>query len=102
MIAVGEDQTKSHLALIHHFVQRCLAVNRNGNDHLDGIAIVGMIVAMFENMHGRLDSDVPQLLSFVLDELQHQATLSDPSKQFGSMLRQAIAMALAYDARLVF
>jgi len=80
MMKVGEGQEKTHLGLIYHFIQRCLAVTRNGKDYLDGIAVVSVIVAMFENMHNLLDNDLPQLLTFLVDELAHQDTLSDPSK----------------------
>lgn len=52
MMCVGESQEKSHLQLIYHFIRRCLKVTRNGKDYLDGIAVVSVIVAMFENMLG--------------------------------------------------
>jgi len=75
MMKVGEGQEKSHLALTYHFISRCLSVNRNSKDCLDGVAIVSLIVAIFENMQGRLDQDLPQLLSFLIDELSHQVAV---------------------------
>lgn len=55
MMAVGQDQDKTHLQLIYHFLVRCLAVNRNSSGFVDGVAIMGVIVAMLENMQGKLD-----------------------------------------------
>lgn len=69
MLKLGEDQTKSHLHLTFHFIVRCLAVNRNGEGHLDGVTIMGFIVALLENLSGKLDQDLPQILTFLLDEL---------------------------------
>ena len=102
MMKVGEGQTKTHLGLIHHFIKRCLHVTRNGNDFLDGIAVMSVVVAMFENMHNLLDNDLPQLLTYLLEELNHQATLSDPSKQYQSMILQCISMAFTYHSVLIF
>lgn len=102
MMKIGEGQTKSHLALIYNFIHRCLELNRNGIDDADGIAIVNIIVAMFENMHGKLDNDLPQLLTFLLDELNHKHTLSYPSKPYELVLLQAISMSFTYNSRLVF
>mmetsp|Transcript_7597 Transcript_7597/g.12766 ORF Transcript_7597/g.12766 Transcript_7597/m.12766 type:complete len:328 (-) Transcript_7597:970-1953(-) len=59
MLRVGEDQEKSFLHLTYHFLTRCLKVNRNSSDMMDGIAVVGVIISLFEDMHGRLDQDFP-------------------------------------------
>jgi len=70
MFKIGEGQTKSHLHLTFHFIVRCLAVNRNGEGHLDGVTIMGFIVALLENLSGKLNNDLPQILTFLLDELK--------------------------------
>lgn len=70
MLKVPEGETKSHLQLTFHFIVRCLAVNRNGEGHLDGVTIMGFIVALLENMSGKLNQELPQILTFLLDELK--------------------------------
>jgi len=51
MMTVGQEQDKTHLQLTFHFLVRCLAVNRNsGGGFVDGVAIMGLIVAILENM----------------------------------------------------
>ena len=46
----GPGQDKSYLQLTYHFIKRCLQVNRNGDHYLDGIAVMGLIIAILENM----------------------------------------------------
>lgn len=79
-------------------------MNREKNDNHDGIALISIIVSMFENMHGRLENELPLLVSLLLDQLNHQQTLPEEDRQdpFTSMLLQAIAMSFAYNSRLVF
>lgn len=102
MLKVPEGETKSHLQLTFHFIVRCLAVNRNGEGHLDGVTIMGFIVALLENMAGKLNQELPQILTFLLDELKFCQTKQHPPKQYTSMILQAIAMTFAYDPVLTF
>jgi hypothetical protein len=51
MLTVGEGQDKNYLRLTYHFLKRCLEVNRNsGGAYIDGVSIMGLMVAIFENM----------------------------------------------------
>jgi hypothetical protein len=86
MMRVGVDQEKSHLQLTYHFLVRCLKVNRNGSGFVDGVAIMGLIVAILENMQGKLDQDLPQILSFLTDELQFLSSIKTEAKNFKSMI----------------
>lgn len=61
-----------------------------------------MIVALLENMHGKIDESIPQLLSVLSQELDIQRLLDSPSKQYKSLVLQALSMAFAYDPVLVF
>lgn len=101
MVEVGEGQKESYLALLYQSLQRCLEVNRkNEYDLMDGISIVSVILALFENMQGKLDEDLPLLLGFLINEIRSLETLKRPSKRFQSMLLQAISMSFAYNAQL--
>jgi len=44
--------------MIYPFIHRSLTINRNGVDMYDGIAVVTLIVSLFENMSGKLDSGI--------------------------------------------
>ena len=44
-------------------------MNRNGEHYLDGIAVMGLVIAILENMQGKIDGEFPHLMKFVLDEL---------------------------------
>ena len=87
MMAVGEGQEKTHLALTHHFIRRCLSVNRqSAGDFFDGIAVVSLIIAMLENMQGRLEQDFPHLLVFLWDELEFIQKEKPNNKLYKSMI----------------
>jgi len=68
------------MALTHDFMKGVLEVSRDPKIKLEGVAIIDLIIAMFENMPGAIDNDVSALLSYVIDELFHQQTLEEPSK----------------------
>ena len=87
MLVIGEEQEKNYLQLTYHFLKRCLEVNRNsGGAYLDGVSIMGLIVAIFENMQGRIDADIPTLLNFLIAELEFLATVSAKALKFKSMI----------------
>jgi len=69
MLSIGEGQTKTYLALTHHFIHRCLQITRKLNDSDSGTAVLSLIISLFENMHGRLDNDLPNLLKLLGSEL---------------------------------
>ena len=66
MLNVQEGQEKSNLALIYHFVSRCLAVNRNSSDGVDGVAIINLLIAVLENMQGKVDSDLKDIINILV------------------------------------
>lgn len=54
-------------------------------------------------MPGKLDENIPQLVSIILDELTHQLSQNPaPYKALPSMLLQALSMSLTYNSQLVF
>jgi len=55
--------------LIYHFVSKCLAVNRNSSDGLDGVAIMNLLIAILENMQGKVDGDLPQIIGVITAEI---------------------------------
>ena len=55
MLKVLDNQTKTNLALLIHSIKKCLEVNRTEYEWIDGIALVSLIIALFENLHGKID-----------------------------------------------
>jgi hypothetical protein len=57
-------------------------------------------------MQGKIDQELPQLLTFLSQEVIHQRQLKDESQEHSvpylSLLLQAFAMALAYNSQIVF
>lgn len=53
-------------------------------------------------MPGKLDEDLPQMLVFLADELNHLYIAMDCWKAYQSMVLQGFAMAFAYNSNLVF
>ena len=57
------------MSLTINFARKCFAINRNSDDYLDGVVVLGVIISMFENMHGKLDKDLDKILELIMDEL---------------------------------
>ena len=103
IISVGEGQTKTHLQLTYHFINRCLTVNRSSSDGCDGVAVVGLIIAILENMQGKIDADLPHIIGILVAELQHENEQGKKSKKnYMSMILQAFSMCFAYNSLLTF
>ena len=58
------------MALIYHFVSRCLHVNRNSSDGVDGISIINLIIAILENMQGKIDNDLKDIINILIQEME--------------------------------
>jgi len=71
MMRASPEGGRSNMALTHDFIKGCLEVSRDPNIKLDGVAIIDLILAMFENMPGVIDNDVSALLGYIVDELAH-------------------------------
>jgi hypothetical protein len=69
MLCVQEGQEKTRFQLLSHFITRCLHVSRNSSDALDGVAIMNLIIAILENMRGRIDQDLASILGVITAEL---------------------------------
>ena len=45
MLTIGEGQTKTYLALTHHFIRRALQITHKLNDEISGIAVLSLIIS---------------------------------------------------------
>lgn len=69
MLTVGQDQTMTHLDLTMLFIKRILQINRNGSDMCDGVSCMNLIVSILENMIGKIDHKIPEIISYLAQEL---------------------------------
>jgi hypothetical protein len=102
MLSVGEEQTKNHLELIFHFLRRCLSVNRNSSSSLDGVSIMSVVIAIFEDMQGLIDNYFDLLMAIVVEELLYFSGKKKIHKNMVAICLQAVAMAIAYNSQLAF
>lgn len=63
---------------------------------------MGLLVAIFENMQGKIDADIPTLLNYIVSELEFLNSVSAKALKFKSMILQALAMCFSYNAALTF
>ena len=94
---------KTHLVQILDFVRKALEDSHSSNEEHAGVATLGILVAIFENMFGVIGAHLPELLNILFQELNHQHYYLDSATvPFMSMLLQAISMAFACCPGLAF
>lgn len=92
-MSVGEGQTVSYLELTFQFLRKVLVVNSAGQHKLDGIVAMKVVISIFDNLPGLIDSALPHLIGMLLAE--HKVAIekqSTPSK-YTSMILQALTSA---------
>jgi hypothetical protein len=58
----GEGQTATYIELTFNFINRVLAINKNSDHKLDGIVAMKILIAMLENLSGKIDQALPVIL----------------------------------------
>ena len=94
------------LPLTIKFVSKCLKINRETyEDQECFMALIALIIAIFENMHRPLSHDLPQILRILVDELDlvsKQKKVTEHTRPTKSILLQAISMAFTYNSQQAF
>ena len=80
-------------------MERALHINRNSQSKIDGIVIMKVLIAMLENLKGRIDEAIPYILKICVTEL---TTQDKCPKNFTSMVMQVVSMSFWYNSSLVF
>ena len=96
-LTVGEGQSQTYIALTFKFIECALKINRNSLHKLDGIVVMKVLIAMLENLKGRIDEALPYILKICVSELQEKIP-----KSFTSMIIQTVAMCFWYNSILTF
>ena len=52
------------------FIQRILGINSTSNHKADGVTILRVLIAIFENMPGQIDNALPMLVGMLCAEIQ--------------------------------
>lgn len=93
LMTVGEGQTETYFQLAIKFIQQVLVINSKGVHKQDGVTILRVVIAIFENMPGHIDSALPHVVGMLLAEHKIAFEHSSP-KNYKSMIYQALSMAL--------
>ena len=101
-LSVGPDQEVSYLELTFKFLQRVLVVNSNGNSKLDGIVAMKVIIAILDNLPGRIDTALPHLIGMLLAEHKMQIESEHPQQKYLSMILQALTMSFYNNSAATF
>lgn len=102
MLKVQEGQGKTRLELLSHFIARCLKVSHNSSDGLDGVAIMNLLIAILENMQGRVDHALPGIIEVIVNELDWVNSKEKGYKNYRLMVLQALSMCFTYNSALTF
>lgn len=101
-LSIGEGQEVTYLELTFKFVQNVLVQNQTSKNKLDGIAALKLMICIFENLPGRIDSVMNNLLGMLLAELHTEVNKKKPVSNYLSMLLQTISVAFFNNAELTF
>lgn len=101
LLRVLEGETKTSLQKLYFFIGKILKINRNGDEMDDGVHTFELIMALFENMQGLLDGDLPQIIDVLAKELEFVQQQGAKGKFLKGVL-QAICMSFYYNAELTF
>lgn len=96
------DQEKTYLEMTFDFVQRILVINQNSKHKLDGVSVLKVVVALFENMPGQIDAILPNIVGMLLAELQVILGKKKPVEIYKSMILQCLALAFFNNANVTF
>lgn len=61
-LQVGEGQTQTYIAMTFKFIERALFINSTSEHMLDGIVVMKTMIAMLENLQGRIDEALPYIV----------------------------------------
>ena len=79
------------------FIERALQINRNSKNKQDVIVVMKIIIAMVENLQGKIDEAMAYIVQICMTELQDK----NP-KNVKAMILQAICMCFWYNSELAF
>jgi len=68
---------------------------------MDGVAIINLIIAVLENMQGKVDGDLKDIINIVVQEIQWVSQKKGYA-HYKSMLLQCMAMCFTYNSALAF
>ena len=62
MLGLDAGSNKTRLSLACDFIGRCLEINRSGLDHMNSVEVIGVVLALLENMGSKLGDAFQPLL----------------------------------------
>ena len=101
MTKVLLKQKQTNFALLLKFISKEFKINQHSTEYLNSVSVAGIILAIFENMAGKIDDSFSDIMTMLMNECKHQQQLAqtgEDSKPYQSMLLQVISMAFAYNS----
>lgn len=98
-LSVGEGNQETFIALTFKFIERALEINARTEDKLDALVILKILIAMLENLQGRIDEAIQFVVVICMRELESSAK---GTKNIRSMVLQTLCMSLWYNSALTF
>lgn len=93
--------SETFLQMTFKFIERCFQINRNSQHKQDAIVITKIIIALLENLQGRIDDALPFIIQTCTQELLNNGKGKLP-KNVKSMLLQTLCMSFWYNSQLTF
>jgi len=78
----GTYQEQAYHTYVLKLVHRVLQINRNSKHKLDGVAVLKIIIAMIENLPGRIDALIPSLFNLTLEEFNLLSNEKKPNQAY--------------------
>ncbi len=96
-LSASEAGGQTYIERTFRFVERGLKINESSEHQLDGVVLMKVLIAMLENLPGRIDQAVPYILKIILEQLNQKL-----AKNFKSMVVQTLSMCFWYNSALTF
>jgi hypothetical protein len=68
-LSVGEGHTQTYIAMTFNFIEKVLKVNADSPDKLDGVIAMKVLLAMVENLRGKIDEAIPYIIKICMQEI---------------------------------
>ena len=76
----------TYLEMTFKFMQQVLVINQNSKSKLDCVVVLKIMITIFENLPGKIDHALPQLVGMLLAELSVISQKKKPVKIYLSMI----------------
>ena len=102
LLETNENQEVTRLQSILIFAKRCFEIIKQTESYAQGAPVLKVLLALLENMRKLIDSELPQIITLIVQEISTHSKLLEPSKQYLSDLAVAFLMCFSYNPFTTF